>query len=81
MEELLLSSPRAIRISELLMPTRWVIRHFPMMRKSIAQKLRKFDLQLIRKNRTLAIKGLEEDIRRGLGRSYLAHKYPLISMK
>lgn len=33
MEELLLSSPRAIRISELLMPTRWVIRQFPMMRK------------------------------------------------
>ncbi|HGF7459121.1 TPA: transcription antiterminator [Enterococcus faecium] len=66
MEELLLSSPRAIRISELFNAYEVGDSAISNDEKSIAQKLRKFDLQLIRKNRTLAIKGLEEDIRRGL---------------
>ena len=66
MEELLLSSPRAIRISELFSAYEVGDSAISNDEKSIAQKLRKFDLQLIRKNRTLAIKGLEEDIRRGL---------------
>lgn len=66
MEELLLSSPRAIRISELFNAYEVGDSAISNDEKSIAQKLRKFDLQLIRKNRTLAIKGLEEDIRSGL---------------
>ncbi|MCI1903734.1 MAG: PRD domain-containing protein [Enterococcaceae bacterium] len=66
MEELLLSSPKSLKISELFK------KHFigdsaiANDEKVISEKIRVYDLQLVRKNRTLAILGKEEDVRRAI---------------
>lgn len=66
MEELLLSSPKALKINELFQDYYVGDSAIANDEKQIAKKIKKFDLQLIRKNRTLAISGSEANIRRGI---------------
>lgn len=66
MEELLLSSPKPIKIYELFKAYEVGDSAISTDEKMIVQQLKKFDLRLIRKKRTLAIKGTEENIRKGI---------------
>lgn len=66
MEELLLSSPKALRIMELFGDYYVGDSAISNDEKVIANRIKKFELKLVRKNRTLAIKGKEENIRRAI---------------
>lgn len=66
MEELLLSSPKALKIAELFDAYYVGDSAIASDEKLIASRIAKFHLKLIRKNRTLAINGKEEDIRRAI---------------
>lgn len=66
MEELLLSSPKALKITELFKDYYVGDSAIANDEKQIAKKIKKFELELIRKNRTLAIMGTEANIRRGI---------------
>lgn len=63
MEELLLSSPQALRIMDLFGNYYVGDSAISNDEKVIASRIKKFELKLMRKNRTLAIKGKEENIR------------------
>ncbi|MFS0927396.1 BglG family transcription antiterminator [Enterococcus durans] len=66
MEELLLSSPQALRIMDLFGNYYVGDSAISNDEKVIASRIKKFELKLMRKNRTLAIKGKEENIRRAI---------------
>jgi activator of the mannose operon (transcriptional antiterminator) len=66
MEELLLSSPKPNKIIELFKDYYVGDSAISNDEKVIAERIKKYDLKLIRKNRTLAIKGKEENIRRAI---------------
>ncbi len=66
MEELLLSSPKPNKIIELFKDYYVGDSAISNDEKAIAERIKKYDLKLIRKNRTLAIKGKEENIRRAI---------------
>lgn len=66
MEELLLSSPKALRILDLFGDFYVGDSAISNDEKMISQKIKKFDLKLMRKNRTLAIRGKEENIRHAI---------------
>lgn len=66
MEELLMVSPKALKITELFRDYYVGDSAIANDEKQIAKKIKKFDLELIRKNRTLAIQGSETNIRRGI---------------
>lgn len=66
MEELLLSSPQALRIMDLFGNYYVGDSAISNDEKVIASRIKKFELKLMRKNRTLAIRGKEENIRRAI---------------
>lgn len=66
MEELLLSSPKAIKITDLFKDYYVGDSAISNDEKIIASQIEQFHLNLVRKNRTLAIKGKEENIRRAI---------------
>lgn len=66
MEELLLSAPKALKISDIFQDYYIGESAIANDEKQIAKKIKKFDLELVRKNRTLAISGTETSIRRGI---------------
>lgn len=66
MEELLLSSPKALKVIDLYQPYYVCDSVIANDEKIIAERISAFDLKLIRKDRKLAIKGKEENIRRAI---------------
>ena len=66
MEELLLSSPKALKVIDLYQTYYVGDSAIANDEKIIAERISAYDLQLIRKNRTLAIEGKEENIRRAI---------------